>query len=123
MDRFIQIVEDDADIRFVVEYILEDASYTVQTFENASAFLNRARKEDVDLVILDVMLPDGNGIDLSKGLKSDSHTSNIPVIIMSAHASLDAAFKEGKADDFIKKPFDLDSFVGKVRDVLKSYGK
>jgi FixJ family two-component response regulator len=41
MERYIQIVEDDADIRFIVEYILEDASYIVETFENAKAFINR----------------------------------------------------------------------------------
>ncbi len=122
MKRFIQIVEDDADIRFIVEYILEDASYTVETFENAKEFLNRARRENVDLIILDVMLPDGNGIELSKDLKSHASTSKIPVIIMSAHANIDQVFQEGKADGFIKKPFDLDFLVEKVSHVLKACG-
>jgi DNA-binding response OmpR family regulator len=45
-------------------------------------------------------------------------TSKIPVIIMSAHASLDKVFKEGKADDFITKPFDLDNFTAKVGTIL-----
>jgi two-component system phosphate regulon response regulator PhoB len=120
MERFIQIVEDDADIRFIVEYILEDASYIVETFENAKSFINRARKENVDLIILDVMLPDGNGIELSKDLKSHDNTSKIPIIIMSAHANIDQVFKEGKADEFIKKPFDLEFLVEKVGDVLKA---
>lgn len=114
MDRVIQIVEDDADIRFIVEYVLEDASYTVETFENAKAFLNRSNKEHVDLVILDVMLPDGSGIDLSKTLKQSSTTSNIPVIIMSAHAPSEVALSEGAADGFIQKPFDIDHFVKQV---------
>lgn len=122
MERFIQIVEDDADIRFIVEYILEDASYIVETFENAKAFLTRARRENVDLIILDVMLPDGNGIELSKDLKAHTNTSKIPVIIMSAHASLDQVFQEGKADEFIRKPFDLEFLVEKVGDVLKACG-
>ena len=114
MERVIQIVEDDADIRFIVEYVLEDASYTVETFENAKAFLNRSNKEHVDLVILDVMLPDGSGIDLSKTMKESSRTSNIPVIIMSAHAASDVALSEGAADGFIQKPFDIDHFVKQV---------
>jgi two-component system phosphate regulon response regulator PhoB len=118
MRKIIQIVEDDGDIRFIVSYILEDAGYIVETFENAQAFLNRKRREDVDLVILDVMLPDGNGIELCKELKMHYATSKIPVIIMSAHESLDKVFKEGKADDFITKPFDLERFTAKVGTIL-----
>jgi two-component system phosphate regulon response regulator PhoB len=118
MEKFIQVVEDDGDIRFIVSYLLEDAGYIVETFENAQAFLNRKRRQDVDLVILDVMLPDGNGIELSKQLKMHYETANIPVIIMSAHASLDSVFKDGKADGFITKPFDLDLFAAKVETIL-----
>lgn len=120
MERVIQIVEDDADIRFIVEYVLEDASYTVETFENAKAFLNRSNKEHVDLVILDVMLPDGSGIDLSKTMKESSRTSNIPVIIMSAHAASDVALLEGAADGFIQKPFDIDHFVKQVHAFIEA---
>jgi DNA-binding response OmpR family regulator len=103
MDQLIQIVEDDADIRFIVENILEDASYAVETFESAKAFFERKQGEKVDLVILDVMFPDGSGIEISKGLKTDSETSGIPVIIMSAHSNLETAFDEGGADGFIQK--------------------
>jgi DNA-binding response OmpR family regulator len=121
MEKLIQIVEDNADISSIVQFILEDAGYMVQTFRNANAFVNRTQKENVDLFILDVMLPDGNGIDLSKALKSDAFTFHIPVIIMSAHSNVDLALHEGKADQFIKKPFELDTFVLKVNDVIKTY--
>ena len=120
MERVIQIVEDDADIRFIVEYVLEDESYTVETFENAKAFLNRQNKENVALVILDVMLPDGSGIDLSKAIKEASDTRSIPVIIMSAHASSDVALVDGAADGFIQKPFDIDHFVKQVKAFMKT---
>lgn len=120
MERVIQVVEDDADIRFIVEYVLEDASYTVETFENARAFLNRSNKKNVDLVILDVMLPDGSGLDLSKTLKENNTTSGIPVIIMSAHAGSDVALSEGAADGFIQKPFDIDHFVKEVNAFIKA---
>jgi DNA-binding response OmpR family regulator len=69
------------------------------------------------------MLPDGNGIELSKALKADELTSNIPVIIMSAHSSGEQAFREGKADGFIHKPFDISVFLSYVNDVLKTHGK
>lgn len=118
MNKRIQIVEDDGDIRFIVEYILEDANYTVETFENATTFNNRMRVEDVDLIILDVMLPDGNGIDLCRNLKNDDRTVNIPVIIMSAHAGSQSVLEEACADDFINKPFDLDNFLTRVKKIL-----
>jgi two-component system phosphate regulon response regulator PhoB len=118
MNKHIQIVEDDGDIRFIVEYILEDANYIVETFENATTFNNRGRIEDVDLIILDVMLPDGNGIELCRNLKNNSKTVKIPVIIMSAHAGSQSVLEEACADDFINKPFDLDNFLTRVKRIL-----
>jgi len=118
MNKHIQIVEDDGDIRFIVEYILEDANYVVETFENATTFNNRARIADVDLIILDVMLPDGNGIDLCRNLKMSDKTDKIPVIIMSAHAGSQSVLEEACADDFINKPFDLDNFLTRVKKIL-----
>lgn len=123
MNRCVQVVEDDPDIRYVVAYLLEDANYTVETFENAKAFHDRTQKENVDLIILDVRLPDGNGIEMSKAIKNDIKTSSIPVIIMSAHAQGDVATSEGRANEFIQKPFDLDFFIAKVSDVMSTYGK
>jgi two-component system phosphate regulon response regulator PhoB len=118
MNKHIQIVEDDGDIRFIVEYILEDANYIVETFENATTFNNRLRIDNVDLIILDVMLPDGNGIDLCRNLKTNNQTVNIPVIIMSAHAGSQSVMEEACADDFINKPFDLDNFLTRVKKIL-----
>lgn len=120
MNRRVQVVEDDEDIRYVVAYLLEDAGYTVETFENAKAFQERSKKEHVDLIILDVRLPDGNGIDISKAIRNDVNTFEIPVIIMSAHAQGDVALEQGNANAFIQKPFDLNFFVSKVSDVIIS---
>jgi two-component system phosphate regulon response regulator PhoB len=121
MEKLIQIVEDNADISRLMQFILEDASYNVQTFENAKAFVNRPKKENVSLFILDVMLPDGNGIELSKSLTTDAFTFHIPVIIISAHSTGNIAMHEGKAAWFIQKPFELDSFVSKVNEIIKIY--
>lgn len=121
MNKVIQVVEDDANIRFIVEYILKDASYTVQTFANALAFQNRSKEEPADLIILDVMLPDGNGIELSKELKAGPQTCKIPVMIMSAHCSSSIALQQGQADDFIQKPFDLNTFIFRVDQIVKMH--
>jgi two-component system phosphate regulon response regulator PhoB len=65
------------------------------------------------------MLPDGNGLEISKVLKTSHETSTIPIIIMSAHSNLKTASDQGKADAFIQKPFDLDLFLLKVKQVLE----
>jgi two-component system phosphate regulon response regulator PhoB len=119
MKKYIQIVEDDGDIRFIVEYILEDANYDVETFINATSFMHRSKTEGVDLIILDVMLPDGNGIDICRQLKGHDTYKQVPVIIMSAHAGSKSILEEACADDFINKPFDLDYFLTRVNRILE----
>ena len=118
MDKRIQIVEDDDDIRFIIEYILEDSGYKVESFANATLFNKRENKTDLDLLILDVMLPDGNGIELCREHKINSLTNHIPVLVMSAHARAKSILEEACADDFISKPFDLDSFLLKAKQLL-----
>lgn len=118
MGKIIQIVEDDQDIRFILEYILAESGFVLETFESIKAFSNRERRDDIDLILLDVQLPDGNGIDLCRDLKNAEITKNIPVVIMSANANGILAISEGQADDFIAKPFDLDDFVAKINDII-----
>jgi two-component system phosphate regulon response regulator PhoB len=124
MGKVIQIVEDDQDIRFILEYILAESGFVLETFDTIKAFSNRGRKDDIDLILLDVQLPDGNGIDLCKYLKTSELTKHIPIVIMSANASSSQALTDGKADDFIAKPFDLDEFVARIHAILSvSYHK
>lgn len=109
------IVEDDDGIRDLIEFLLVSQQYTVRTFPNARTF-NKAVPDDVpDLFLLDIMLPDGNGLDLCKALKKDKATQNIPVVLMSAHA--DISRMEG-ADDFIPKPFDVDELLQRIEKQL-----
>jgi two-component system phosphate regulon response regulator PhoB len=118
MGRVIQIVEDDEDIRYILEYVLQDSGFILETFDCIGAFMNRSRKTDVQLIMLDVRLPDGSGFDLCKSLKKSDSLSNIPIIIMSAHANGHVAVNEAKADDFMAKPFDLDTLSSKVKTLL-----
>jgi two-component system phosphate regulon response regulator PhoB len=121
MGKIIQIVEDDQDIRFILEYVLADSGFVLETFDCIKAFSDRGRKDDIDLILLDVQLPDGNGIDLCNYLKTSDLTRHIPVVIMSANASSNRALIEGKADDFIAKPFDLETFVARIQGILNRY--
>jgi len=118
MGKRIYLVEDDEDIRFIVEYILLDSGYTVKSFATATEFDAGILIEYPDMILLDVMLPDGNGINICRGLKADVKTSKIPIIIMSAHAAEKSVLEEACADDFISKPFDLDDLLRHVKNIL-----
>lgn len=111
MSKVIHIVEDDEDIRFIVAYILKESGYTVEISGTVAEFKSRATDQHPDLILLDVMLPDGNSIDLCIELKMNSATAAVPIIIMSAHATETAVAAASCADEFISKPFDLDELT------------
>ena len=111
------IVEDDDGIRELIEFLLVSQQYSVKTFPSARAFHRIVPAEIPDLFLLDIMLPDGNGLDLCKELKMNENTQNIPVVLMSAHA--DISRMEG-ADDFIAKPFDVDELLQRIEKQLAS---
>lgn len=105
------IVEDDDGIRELLEFLLVSREYAVKTFPTVRTFENRLPQETPDLFLLDIMLPDGNGLDLCKQLKKALATRSIPVVLMSAHAHIS---KMEGADDFIAKPFDVDDLVERI---------
>lgn len=110
------VLEDDNGIREVVQMILESEDYKVISFPSVKDFINRREQDIPDLFIMDVMLPDGSGLDVCNQLKSESDQQNIPIIIMSAHAGLEEVKSACNAEDFIQKPFDLNTFLRKVRE-------
>jgi len=118
MSKLIYLLEDDEDIRFIVEYILMEAGYSVESFGTAKEFDTKIRLSQPDLILLDVMLPDGNGINICRELKTDEKTVNIPVLIMSAHAAEKSVLEEACADNFISKPFDLDDLLHLVKRMI-----
>ena len=105
------VVEDDDGIRELVEFLLEAHQYSVKAFPNVRAFHKAVPRKLPDLFLLDIMLPDGNGLDLCKELKEGEKTSDIPVVLMSAHADINGI---GGADDFIAKPFDVDELLKRI---------
>ncbi|SEA75290.1 response regulator [Pedobacter hartonius] len=111
MSKLIQIIEDDEAIRDVIEYLLQQSDYEVTVAANAREFKINLFNTLPDLLLMDVRLPDGNGLQLCRKLKQNIDTRHIPVIIMSAHATAKESSKEALADDFIAKPFDLDDLL------------
>lgn len=108
------ILEDNDDIREIIEFLLESENYEVFTYPTVSAFLKEAIGHKPHVCVLDVMLPDGNGIEVCKGIKNNLATCSIPVVIMSANYSGDDVRQSCMAQDFIRKPFDIGDFVKRV---------
>ena len=106
------LVEDNESIRELIEYMLTDEGLEVVSFSSVGNFCNSAMDVSPDLYILDIMLPDGSGIDICKALKSKPTTQDTPIIMMSAHVNnLDC---NCDAADFIAKPFDIDYFISRI---------
>ncbi|MFD2287742.1 response regulator [Pedobacter petrophilus] len=116
MGKRIFLLEDDEGIRDVIELILGLEDYDVISFETVTTFMEANVYEVPDLFILDVMLPDGNGMDVCAELKSINN--NIPVLMMSAHASAADVAATCAANDFMEKPFDLNKLIEKVNKLV-----
>ncbi|MDO9548386.1 MAG: response regulator transcription factor [Candidatus Marinimicrobia bacterium] len=121
MNELIAIVDDEPDILELVSIHLEKANYKIAKFDNSQEFLNFVDKKTPDLLILDLMLPDIDGIEVCKQLKSDHKTSNFPIIMLTARGDeFDKVLGlELGADDYITKPFSTRELVARVKAVLR----
>ncbi len=104
--KSIFVIEDNEDIGFILDYFLREEGFKVRLFARAEDFTKAFKHEVPDIFLVDVMLPDGDGIALCNLIKHDSRSAEVPVLIMSAHSD-EAAVKRCKAEEFIPKPFDL----------------
>lgn len=114
MVKRIHVLEDDTDIRYIIEFLLKDEGYELQLSSSFSELKSKLKDSVPDLFILDVMLPDGDGADICSDLKSDLFTKHIPVIVMSANDQNKEKSITAGADDYIKKPFDIDYIVSRI---------
>ena len=117
----IYCVEDDVSIRDLIIYALKTAGYDALGIDESSSFYEALKKELPSLILLDIMLPGEDGIEILKSLKASSTTRNIPVIMLTAKSSeydkvigLDTG-----ADDYITKPFGVMEFISRVKAVLR----
>jgi len=110
--RKILAVDDDKDILEVLQFILEDSGFEVETLSDGKFLLDRIRETTPDLILLDIMLGTLDGRDLCKEIKSNPETGNIPVILLSATHDIDyAKYQVGCPDTFMAKPFDIEQLL------------
>ena len=115
MMKPIWIVDDDQSIRWVLEKALSREKIPHRSFSNPNDVLNALEKESPEVLISDIRMPRGNGLDLLQHVKA-SHP-NLPVIIMTAYSDLESAVSsfQGGAFEYLPKPFDVDEAVSLVK--------
>lgn len=114
----ILIVDDEPDILEFLQIIFEEAGFLVVTTEKGD-YLGKLKGGPLpDLVLLDMLLSGKDGREIVKQLKSQTRTKHIPVIMFSAHPSAEKTALEAGADDFVEKPFDIDTLLEKVQRLI-----
>jgi DNA-binding response OmpR family regulator len=123
--KTIAIVDDEPDIRELVAVNLKKSGFKTKEFETGELFFNYLQKNDVDLVILDLMLPDSDGFEICKYLKNNDKYSHIPVIMLTARGDeMEKIFGlELGADDYVTKPFSPRELIARVKVVIRRDNK
>lgn len=120
----IYILEDDESIRKLVVYGLESQGFTVEGFALPSAFHRAMERALPELVLLDLMLPEEDGLHILRDLRASAATRTLPVILLTARdTEYDRVIGlDGGADDFITKPFSMLELAARIRAVLRRTG-
>ncbi|MCD6222046.1 response regulator [bacterium] len=121
MNKLIAVIDDEPDILELVSLHLTKSGFKVKEFLNAESFFKFLSSKIPDLIILDLMLPDLDGIEVCKYLKSNQELKSIPIIMLTARVSeTDKVLGlELGADDYVTKPFSPRELVARVKAVLR----
>lgn len=113
------VVEDENDLRFVLAAHLRAAGFAVLEAEDGAAALSIAAEHLPDLIIMDIGLPTTDGIAVTRALKADDHTAQIPVIMLTARSGSEDVVRglEAGAQEYLGKPFDMTELLARVRTV------
>ena len=117
----IYIVEDDVNIREIERYALKNSGYQVEEFECGADLFKRLESKVPALILLDIMLPNEDGLDILTKIRADKNTAKVPIIMVTAKTSELDKVKglDLGADDYISKPFSLREVIMRVKAVLR----
>ena len=117
----IYIVEDDTNIREIESFALKNSGYQIQDFGNAKEFYRAVKEKKPDLALLDIMLPDEDGMEILQKLRKNPETKRLPIIMVTAKATELDRVKglDLGADDYIIKPFGVMELISRVKAVLR----
>lgn len=121
MAFLIYVVEDDVNIREIESFALKNSGYEVEEFESGKAFFEKMQVKAPDLVLLDIMLPDTDGISIMKRLRAENATKTLPVIMVTAKTLEIDKVKglDSGADDYLTKPFGVMELISRVKALLR----
>src|SRR5215831_11589826 len=113
----ILLIEDDADLFALLKYNLEKEGFALVGSQTGKGALDLCRRERPDLILLDIMLPDSDGLDICKAIRSHAELSHIPIIFLTARASETDRIVglELGANDYIVKPFFVRELVARIK--------
>lgn len=115
----ILVIEDNHAILDVITLILQSESYKVTGLNRSADMMAHIDQMNPDLVILDIMLPDGDGRDLLKEIRINQATRHIPVLLISAkYTAENIQHGEYKPNGFLPKPFDIDELLDRIEGIL-----
>mgnify|MGYP000071119797 CR=1 FL=1 len=119
--KTVYCVEDDNNIRELVCYTLTQTGSTAVGFADAESFFAAVAERLPDLVLLDIMLPDKDGMEILHELRSNARTERLPIIMVTAKSGQIDKIKglDGGADDYITKPFDIMELISRVNALLR----
>lgn len=121
MSQTVFLLEDDADISRLVQFHLQKAGYTVRTYATGRSIVSDAEQTPPALFLLDVMVPEGDGMDVCRRLRASETLKTVPIIFLTARAAESDRVRglELGADDYVTKPFGTRELVARVRAVLR----
>ncbi len=118
---WIYIVEDDQNIREIESFALKNSGYHVMDFECAKDFYKKLNEKAPALILLDIMLPDEDGLEVVRKVRSNPKTRKVPIILVTAKTTEIDKVKglDIGADDYITKPFGVMELISRVKAVLR----
>ena len=117
MSKKILAIDDEADVLLQVEFILKKNGYDVVTASDGKDGWELINKEKPDLVLLDLILPGIEGVEIAKRMKSSQELKATPIILLTASAdSINQKMQETRADDYLLKPFEYSELLKKIKE-------